>query len=349
MKKINAVVFCAVALAACTTPFKKAKDGSEYKVISSGKGIKAITGNFMELNVVGKYKDSVLFSTYEDGMPQYGAYDTASFPTPFKEAFSNIRTGDSIVLRMPSDSIIAHGQGAPFMKKGQFVYQMYKVEGIYTTKDQVDSAQKSHMAVARQKAYKKQVDQLEKNLADNKTLLESESKKIEDYLAKNNIKATKTKWGTYIAIQTEGTGNTLTPTDLASVNYTGKTFDSSKVFDSNTDPKFKHVVPYQVPVGQLQGIIAGWPDALMQMKKGTKATVYIPSPLAYGKNGREPEIKPDQILVFDMEVVDVTSEAQAEAQRAEEDKKMKAEQERVLDSIKKVNPRVKAELEKNGH
>lgn len=342
MKKfINAAVICAVALTACTTPFKKAKDGSEYKVISSGKGIKAVNGNFLELNVVAKYKDSILFNTIEDGMPQYGMYDTAAFPSPFKEAFANIRVGDSIVLRMPSDSIMKHGQAAPFMKKGQFLYQIYKVTGIFTSREQVDSAQKTHMKDAQAKAYQKQLKNVEKNLAENKAQIDADCKKIDAYLATNNIKATKTKWGTYVAVQTEGTGPQLTSKDVASVNYTGRTFDSSKVFDSNTDPKFQHVTPYDVPLGQLSGIIIGWVDALLQMKNGTKATVYIPSSLAYGKDGRAPEINPNQILVFDMEVVGVTSEEAKMAKAEEERKAQEADQKRVIDSMRKAHPELK--------
>ena len=339
MKKvIYLTVACAVAFAACTTPFKKAKDGSEYKVISSGKGAKALPGNFLELNVMAKYKDSVLFSTREEGMPQYGAYDTANFPSPFKEAFREIHVGDSVVIRIPTDSIIARGQSAPFLKKGQFVYQTYTVVNIYSSKEQVDSAQKAHIPVAQAKAYQKQLVTIEKDLAANKALIESDSKKIEAYLSANNIKATKTKWGTYVAIQTEGTGPLLTTKDIATVNYTGRTFDSSKVFDSNVDPKFKHPQPYDVPVGQLSGIILGWPDALSQMKKGTKATIYVPSSLAYGAQGREPEIKPNQILVFDMDVLDVTTEEAKMAKQQEEDAKMKAQQQRIMDSLKNAAP-----------
>ena len=38
MKQIfNAAVICLIALSACTTPFKKAKDGSQYKIISNKK------------------------------------------------------------------------------------------------------------------------------------------------------------------------------------------------------------------------------------------------------------------------------------------------------------------------
>ncbi len=353
MKKfINAAVICAVALTACTTPFKKAKDGSSYKVISSGKGLKAVTGNFMELNSIAKYNDSVLFNTFEEGMPQYGMYDTASFPEPYKEMFSSIRVGDSIVLRIPTDSIIKKGQAAPFMKKGQFIYQIYKVMGIYTSKEQTDSAQKSHIPIAQAKMFQKAMTQVEKSLAENKAQVEADSKLIDAYLAKNNIKATKTKWGTYIAVTNEGTGNTITSKDVATVNYTGKSLDSGVVFDSNIDPKFQHVGPYDVQLnllGQPNGVIAGWVDALQQMKKGTKATVYIPSTLAYGKQGSQPVIKPDAVLVFDMEVVGVTTEAEATAKRDAEEKMMREQQQKMMDSIRKVNPRVDAELKSKGH
>lgn len=339
MKKyINAAVICAVALTACTTPFKKAKDGSEYKVISSGKGLKAVTGNFMELSSTAKYKDSILMSTAEDGMPQYGTYDTAAFPVPYKEAFANIRVGDSIVLRMSTDSIIKKGQAMPFMTKGQFIYQTYKILGIYATREQADSAQKSHVKEATAKASIKQQKAIEKVLAENKVQIDADCKQIDEYLAKNNIKATKTKWGTYVSIQTEGTGNQLGAKDIASVNYTGKTFDSSRVFDSNTDPKFNHVAPYDVPLNMLAEVIPGWTDALLQMKKGTKATVYIPSTLGYGKNGRSPQIAPNTILVFDMEVVGVSTEEEAAAKREADEKKMQAEQQRMMDSLQKTNP-----------
>ena len=83
-----------------TTTYTKTPDGSEYKIFASASGAKLVTGNFMELNVVAKYKDSLLFSTTEEGMPQYGLYDTANFPSPFKEIFKSISVGDSLVLKI---------------------------------------------------------------------------------------------------------------------------------------------------------------------------------------------------------------------------------------------------------
>jgi FKBP-type peptidyl-prolyl cis-trans isomerase FkpA len=342
MKQIfSAAIICIAALSACTTPFKKAKDGAQYKIVSVKKGAKLVTGNYMEMSVVAKYKDSLLFSTSDEGMPQYGVYDTTNFPMPFKEVFQNVHVGDSIIIKISADSLIAKGQNAPFMKKGQFIYQSYTILNVYTTKEAADEAQKKFIPAAKEKARKKQLEQIEKDLLTNKATIEKDSKLIDEYLAKNNIKATKTKWGTYIAVQTEGTGNNLTPADVATVNYTGKTFDSSKVFDSNTDPAFKHVQPYDVNLGQFSGIILGWPDALLNMKKGTKATLYIPSSLAYGKDGRQPEIKPDAILVFDMEVVGVSNEAEMMAKQEAMQKQQMEAQQRMMDSMQKAAPQPK--------
>lgn len=349
MKQIfNAAVICIIALAACTTPFKKAKDGSQYKIISTKSGAKLVTGNIMQMNSLAKYKDSVLTSSIEDGMPQFALYDTANFPPPFKEIFKTIHVGDSIIIKIPTDSIIAKsmGQAPPFMKKGQFIIQSFTITNLYTSQQQADSVQKIYLPAAKAKDYKKQMEIASKNLDPLKGQIEKDNKVIEEYLAKNNIKATKTSWGTYVAIQNEGTGEKLTSNDIAIVNYTGKTFDSSKVFDSNTNPEFKHVQPLNVNLSQVvprdgNGVILGWIDALMQLKKGSKAVVYIPSSLGYGKNGRMPQIKGDAILIFDMEVVDVSNEETMMAKQQVEQQKMMEAQQKMMDSIKNVKPGVK--------
>jgi FKBP-type peptidyl-prolyl cis-trans isomerase FkpA len=133
----NLVYFAFVillGLSACTVPFKKAKDGTEYKIIANKNGKKLVTGNYMEMNMLVKYGDSVLVSSREDGMPQFAPYDTAQFPELYKEIFKNIHVGDSIVIRLSTDSIMAKGQAAPFMKKGKFIYQNYSIANVYLQK-----------------------------------------------------------------------------------------------------------------------------------------------------------------------------------------------------------------------
>jgi FKBP-type peptidyl-prolyl cis-trans isomerase FkpA len=290
-----------------TLKYTRAADGSEYKIFTAPKGTKLAKGNFMEMNIAVKYKDSLLYSSADAGMPQFAPYDTAVFPSPFKDIFKTIHTGDSIVVRVSSDSLIAKGQGAPFMHSGEYLYQQYAITNCYTTKEQVDSAQKTHVALAKEIANKKQEAQLKKLLADNKGQIEADSKTIEAYLAKNKIKAIKAKLGTYVVIKKAGSGKKLDWGDIASVNYTGRSFSTHKVFDSNTDPAFKHVQPFDVNMSDLGAVILGWIDALEQMHNGTKATIYIPSTLAYANQSPSPDIGPNEILVFDMDIVSVKS------------------------------------------
>jgi hypothetical protein len=321
-------------MSSCQKPFKKAKDGSLYKVISNGKGIKAKVGNFLEFEISVKYNDSILMDSREEAMPQFAPYDTAIIPSPFKEAFNNLRVGDSIVIKISTDSMIAKGNTAPFMKKGQFIFQTLKLTNLYSTKDQKDSAQKTHIKEAKERAFSKKLVLIEKDLTSNKAQIEKDSKIIENYLSKNNMKARKTKWGTYISIINEGVGSQLTNKDVATVYYSGHVIDSTNLFDSNIDPKFNHTQPYDVSLGDLNSVIWGWTDALLQMKKGTKAQVIIPSSLGYGKLGREPSIGPDKILIFDIEVTDAMSE---EAKQLIQE----ATRKKMMDSLRNIKSKIK--------
>ena len=69
---LMAAIVLFAAGCADNTPFKKAPDGSEYKIIVNQKGKKAVAGNFMQLNILAKYKDSVLFSSIENSTGRKG-------------------------------------------------------------------------------------------------------------------------------------------------------------------------------------------------------------------------------------------------------------------------------------
>ncbi|MEP7109046.1 MAG: hypothetical protein ABI760_13720, partial [Ferruginibacter sp.] len=210
--------------ASCTTPFKKAKDGSQYKIIKSKKGKKLVTGNYMELNAVAMYKDSILFSSFEDGMPQFAAYDTAQFPPLFKEIFKDVNVGDSIIVKLSTDSLIGKGQAAPFMKKGQYIIQSFQIENVFASKEQSDSAYQLYLPVAKARAYHKAATQIKKDLLTKLApQMKIDEQILTDFMNKKGTRASKTDWGTYVAITTPGTGENLTEKSIALVNYTGKT------------------------------------------------------------------------------------------------------------------------------
>ncbi len=103
------------------------------------------------------------------------------------------------------------------------------------------------------------------------------------------------------ADNTSTTGEVAKVGDTVSMNYTGRLQDGT-VFDSNVDPKFKHVEPFVFTLGASQ-VIAGWDKGIVGMKVGEKKTLTIPPADAYGPNGIPGVIPPNSTLVFDVELV----------------------------------------------
>ena len=89
--------------------------------------------------------------------------------------------------------------------------------------------------------------------------------------------------------------------DTVAVNYTGMLADGT-VFDSNVDPKFKHVQPFVFTLGAGQ-VIPGWDKGLVGMKVGEKKTLVIPPADAYGATGAGGVIPPNATLTFEVELL----------------------------------------------
>ncbi|MDA3945998.1 MAG: FKBP-type peptidyl-prolyl cis-trans isomerase [Helicobacteraceae bacterium] len=94
-----------------------------------------------------------------------------------------------------------------------------------------------------------------------------------------------------------GTGATPTATDTVVTHYTG-TLLNGKVFDSSV----QRGEPATFPVN---GVIAGWTEALQHMKVGGKWQLFIPAELAYGERGAGKMIAPDSTLIFDIELLEI--------------------------------------------
>ena len=94
-----------------------------------------------------------------------------------------------------------------------------------------------------------------------------------------------------------GTGAKPAATDQVKVHYHGTLVDG-KVFDSSVD----RGEPVTFPV---QGVIKGWVEALQLMPVGSKWKLFIPSELAYGKQGAGGDIGPDAALIFEVELLEI--------------------------------------------
>jgi FKBP-type peptidyl-prolyl cis-trans isomerase FkpA len=103
-----------------------------------------------------------------------------------------------------------------------------------------------------------------------------------------------------------GTGGEAASGNTLQVNYTGWLFDASKTdqkglqFDTSIG---RDVFTFQVGVGQ---VIKGWDQGLPGMKIGGLRRLVVPASLAYGAFRNGP-IPPNSTLVFEIELVDVTT------------------------------------------
>ena len=101
----------------------------------------------------------------------------------------------------------------------------------------------------------------------------------------------------YIIVEA-GDGPKPQPGTRIRAHYTGK-FLSGRVFDSSV----QRGEPFEFEVG-MGRVIKGWDEALLDMQKGEKRILVIPSHLGYGERGYPPVIPPQATLVFDVELVD---------------------------------------------
>ena len=85
--------------------------------------------------------------------------------------------------------------------------------------------------------------------------------------------------------------------DSVLAHYHGTLIDGS-VFDSSVERG--QPVPFPV-----NGVIAGWTEALQLMKAGDKWRLYIPAELAYGASSPSEAIPPNSTLIFDVELLEI--------------------------------------------
>jgi FKBP-type peptidyl-prolyl cis-trans isomerase FkpA/FKBP-type peptidyl-prolyl cis-trans isomerase FklB len=127
----------------------------------------------------------------------------------------------------------------------------------------------------------------------------TEKKASETFLAKaaGEKGAKKTPSGLVYTETKAGSGESPKTSDTVKVHSTGKLTDGT-VFDSSVQRGQPATFP-------LNGVIKCWTEGLQLMKVGGTATLVCPSDIAYGDQGRPPQIKPGATLVFDVELIEI--------------------------------------------
>lgn len=122
-----------------------------------------------------------------------------------------------------------------------------------------------------------------------------ELKQINDAIKTGKTDVSKNVEGVFYSIMKEGAGRQVLLTDTVTVFYKGYLFSDNTIFDQTKDK------PATFPLNRL---IKGWQIGIPLCKVGGKIKLVIPSDIAYSIRTRSAKIPPNNILVFEIEVVD---------------------------------------------
>lgn len=165
---------------------------------------------------------------------------------------------------------------------------IYNTQNKILTDKQVEDIFKTFSAQMQEKMMNKQKVVGEANSAKGKAFLEENKK---------NPKVKTTASGLQYEVITEGNGPKPVATDKVTVHYVGTTIDG-KEFDSS----IRRGEPASF---NLNGVIKGWTEGVQLMSVGSKYKFYIPSELAYGERGAGENIGPNEVLIFEVELIKI--------------------------------------------
>ncbi|MGB2739007.1 MAG: FKBP-type peptidyl-prolyl cis-trans isomerase [Cognaticolwellia sp.] len=137
--------------------------------------------------------------------------------------------------------------------------------------------------------------QLEQATASAETSLMEGQNFLAENAKKEGVQVTES--GIQYTILTPADGEKPVATDTVKVHYKG-TFLNGDTFDSSYDRGQPAVFP-------LNRVISGWTEGVQLMSVGSKFKFTIPSDLAYGPNGKPPQIPGNTVLEFEIELLEI--------------------------------------------
>ncbi|MEI6866065.1 FKBP-type peptidyl-prolyl cis-trans isomerase [Flavicella sp.] len=132
---------------------------------------------------------------------------------------------------------------------------------------------------------------------DFKDYSEENELEIIDYIAQNELEATRTSSGLYYVIDVEGEGEQPTATSDVSIKYKGTLIDGTVFNDTEGE-----IVSFN-----LETTILGFTEGMQYFKEGGSGILLIPAHLAYGSTGTA-YVPGGSVLIFEIELIDYEKE-----------------------------------------
>lgn len=307
--KLIVMLALIVGLNACNqSNERQTPSGLSYTLVEEGQGEVPKDGEYMVLNMIYKDSgDSVWIDTSERGFPMVIMKQDSLWKSSegsIEQVFIDLKEGDSVQFEIATVDLFKNTWKAPIPAGVDSTGNFEFIIGVdqVLTEEGFRAWQQEMMAKQQKLQEEKAAVQLEEDIAT-----------IDAYLEENNIEAQTTESGIRYVITEAGNGEKAEAGDKVKVNYAGYVLNG-EYFDTSIkeiaeekgiySPQREPYEPFTVTLGT-GSVIKGWDEGLTYLTEGAEATLYVPSPLAYGPRARSATIGPNAILVFDVELVDV--------------------------------------------
>lgn len=316
MKKLTLIALALLSLFSCNREYKKTENGALMKFYEVNKNNEMPEiGDLVLVDVTQKIADSVLFSSETIGEPFEVLIEEPSFVGDFMCALMSMHLNDHASLVFPLDSM--------FLSIGEQV------------PDFVESGTMTEMDIVLKEIIKKEVleEELRNELISRKN---AEVAVLEPYY--NDYNYTITEDSLIVLNINKGNGKFAKAGNIMKVYFTFNTLEGDTLLDFTTGK------PYELVFGDM-ALGQGFYEALGLVGKGGKAEFIIPSSLAFGSEGLQDAILPYTPFGLKLEVIDIMTsdeyEAEQKAIKEKEDadnaKRLKEEPKRIAKYIKDNN------------
>ncbi|MFY8128754.1 MAG: FKBP-type peptidyl-prolyl cis-trans isomerase [Chitinophagaceae bacterium] len=314
---LSAIAIFTLTLTSCNQ-FKKTPNGMPYK-ITKGKSTETIKqGNIVKYHLEYRLtnpKDTILGSTYTGGMPEFKMYDSSKTPKySFFEVFNKLAVGDKMEFSLSIDSLKKFDMIQEYnrlFKKGAYIKGKLEILKIFKSEADANADYQKEMVAAQAREEQK-----------NKEKAKEQSKALEEYAKKNNLKTVTSPLGVLVSIEKVGDLPKIDTGMTAKITYRGTLMNGTE-FDANVGPKAARTDLLPIMVGS-HNVVAGMEDAMKLFGKGGKGKLLIPAALAYGDKENPGVFPANSNMIFDIEVIEVLPtkdfmvQAQAEQKKAQE-------------------------------
>ncbi len=293
------LVMVAITSLGCTSKypgFDKTPSGLYYKIYKAGTDTaKPRTGDYITLDMrYATAKDSLLFDSkvQMNGEPVQFQLPPSDFPGDIYEGIRMMSKGDSAAFIISADSL--------FRK----TFRQPKLPPF------IDSA-----SVIKFYIYLKDCQTIQQ-------LMDKEKELLSNYLKEKNITVAPLESGLYYIETAKGSGPKIDTGMFVKMHFTVGTIDGKQVYstyDRGEPMRMEYGKPFDT---------RGFEEGISKMTKGTKATLIVPSEIGFGAQGRGTVIPPYSTVIYNVEIVDLQTKAQADKEQADQKK---------ADEMKKAN------------